>query len=230
MAKGRGDKSRRCDRKTAMNFVAPELEKYCLNQSTLPSKLCEELFAYTQETEPMAVMLAGPLVGSFLAFLARTIQAHRILEFGTFTGYSALVMAEQLGDRGELYTLDINPKTTAVAQKFWDRSPHGKKIHALVGPAPQTVAQLTGAFDLVLIDANKDGYIDYLKASLERLSPKGVIVADNALFSGMVLEQNPAEPNAKAIQAFNAYVRSRGDLRTTLLPVRDGLYLIQKSQ
>lgn len=210
-----------------MKFIDPALEAFCESHSTPPSEVCSALSKYTQANVPMSVMLSGPLVGSFLGFLAHTLGARRVLEVGCYTGYSALSLAEHLPSDGEVITLDINPETAKVAQNFWDKSPHGKKIQLILGNAKETLGGLSGPFDLVFIDADKAGYTAYTLAALKLLSPNGVIVCDNCLYSGEVTGSN-LEGNAKAIRKFDDWVSTQKDLYKTLVPIRDGLYLIRK--
>lgn len=173
-------------------------------------------------------MLTGPLEGALLGFLCRLMGARRVLEFGTYTGYSALSMAEALPEGGEVVTLDVDEKNAALAQQYWDKSPHGGKIRLVLGSASETVQTLEGMFDLVFIDADKPGYLKYLDAALAKLSPRGVIVADNCLYSGEVLEPVAPTESGKAIQQFNARVKNDAALDVVLLPIRDGIYLIRK--
>jgi len=213
-----------------MNLVDPKIEDFCRTHSTLPSAICAELAAYTEANVPMSIMLSGPLVGSFLGLLARLKGAKRVLEVGCYTGYSALAMAENLPEDGTVITLDIDAKAGDIAKRFWAKSPHGKKIELILGPAQENLesnVKLEGPFDLAFVDANKPGYVDYVKAILPRLSPQGLIVADNTLYEGQVLNENP-EGNARAIREFDDWVASQPNLHKTLLPVRDGLYLIQR--
>ena len=202
--------------------------QYCEAQSTAPSPLCEELADFTRAKVEHPIMLSGPIVASFLGFLIRNLRAKRILEFGTFTGYSALAMAENLPLDGELITLDINPESQRIAKSYWEKSPHGHKIRPICAPAVEALKTIKGPFDFIFIDADKPGYVEYLKSALEMLSPYGIIVADNCLYGGMVTQKNPAEANAQAIQRFNQTVKANPNLKICLLPVRDGLYLIQK--
>jgi caffeoyl-CoA O-methyltransferase len=211
-----------------MNLVAPAIEAYCYQESSLPSPICQEIEAFTKSQVASPQMLSGPLVGSFLGLLVGVTGAKRVLEIGTFTGYSALAMAERLGTGGELITLDKNSETQTLARGFWYKSPHGNKIQALNGNASELLGELTGLFDLVFIDADKAGYLGYLKSALSKLSPRGVIVADNCLWSGRVLDLETSDLDTLALQQFNDYVASSKELENTLLPVRDGLNVIRK--
>lgn len=212
-----------------MDINTPEISEYCIEHSTRPSADCDAIEKYTVEKVPMSVMLSGQLVGSLLGFLVGTTRAKRVLEIGTYTGYSALCMAERLPADGELITLDINPETAKIAQSFWDKSPHGKKIKSIVGPAGESLKGLKAGFDLVFIDADKPGYTNYLEAALPLLAPTGAIVCDNCLQQGEVLDPTTPEPSPRAIRVFNQKVSARADLECVLLPVRDGLMLIRKS-
>lgn len=211
-----------------LGFVSEALDNYCVDHSTPASTICNEIETYTRKSVEQSMMLTGPLEGAFLKFLIRLTGAKRVLEFGTYTGYSALSMAEALPSDGKVVTLDIDPKNTAIAKEFWSCSDHGKKIQLILGDAVETVRLLEGQFDLVFIDADKPGYIKYLDAALAKLSAKGVIAVDNTLFSGEVLQKSPPSENGRAIAAFNERVRTDPKLDTVLLPIRDGLYLIRK--
>jgi len=211
-----------------MHFVSEELQSYCARMSSQPSEICREIADYTREKVPGSQMLIGPLEASFLASLIRLRRVKRVLELGTYTGYSALAMAEQLPDDGRVTTLDINSETTEIAKAFWSRSPHGKKIEAFVGVASETLQALESGFDLVFIDADKGGYVEYLKRCLELLSEGGCILADNCLYSAQVLKPEEADRTAQGIIRFNEYVSSQRDLWVSLLPIRDGIFMIQK--
>lgn len=210
------------------SFTKKEIEAYCISKSFKPSKQLNDLEDYTRSKVEMSQMLIGPLEGSVLGFLIRLNGAKRVLEFGTYTGYSALTMAENLPEDGEVYTLDINPETVEIGKKYWEQSAHGKKITSLIGPALESLSKIEGKVDLVFIDADKENYLNYLNKSLELLSPKGVIVLDNALWSGQVLNENPKESSTKALKEVNDFVANNENLYGSLLPIRDGMFLIQK--
>lgn len=211
-----------------LGFVSPALDTYCIRYTNPASNILNQLETFTRSQVPDSIMLTGPLEGQFLGFLCRLVGAKRVLEFGTYTGYSALSMAEALPADGEVVTLDIDETNTRVAREHWAKSPHGSKIQLVLGPANQTVQKLQGPFDVVFIDADKPGYIGYLDRALELLSPRGIILADNVLFSGEILEAQPPSENGRAIARFNARVNNDPNLDRVLLPVRDGLYLIRK--
>lgn len=207
-----------------MSFVPKEIETYCQKHSHTPSEYCEEITKYTLANVPMSVMLCGPVVASFLQTMMTSVKAKRVLEVGTYTGYSALAMAEVLPADGEVITLDINPETGAIAQGFWNKSPHGKKITQKIAPAMDSLNQLTGKFDFVFIDADKPGYQSYLNKILPMLNTHGMIVCDNCLYGGEVLD--PKEKSPIALNELNKWISKQTNLHASLLPIRDGLMVI----
>lgn len=205
------------------------LEAYCLTHSTQPSALAQELETHTRSSIPGSNMLVGPLEASLLGVLLRASGAKRVLELGTFTGYSALVMAENLPDDGTVMTLDVNPGTTALAQSFWDRSHHGKKIQAVLKPARDYLPTLTGTFDFIFVDADKVNYPFYVNWARDHLSPHGMLVIDNALWSGRVAKPvHEHDDHTKGIVEANRIVSSWEECVSSLLPLRDGMMLVQK--
>jgi caffeoyl-CoA O-methyltransferase len=209
-------------------IVPKPLEDYCAAHTTPPDPLLDELAAYTYARCKDPQMLTGPVEGTLLRMLVQLSGARRVLEIGTYTGYSALSMAAGLPDDGELITCDINPDTTGIAQSFWARSPHGGKIKSRLGPALETLAALPSepTFDFVFIDADKENYVNYYEACLPRLRTGGLLVADNTLWSGKVLA--PADKSDHAIVAFNAHVARDARVEQVLLSVRDGVMLVRK--
>ncbi|HEX8819027.1 MAG TPA: class I SAM-dependent methyltransferase [Archangium sp.] len=207
-------------------LVPSEIEKYAQEHTEVPSPLFEELRQTTYARMASAQMQVGRLEGTFLRMLVRMTRARRVLELGTFTGYSALMMAEGLPDDGELITCDIDPEATAMARDFFARSPQGRKISLRMGPALETLKELQGPFDLAFIDADKENYSAYFDAVLPLLRTGGLLVADNTLWSGRVLD--PKAPNDHAIVAFNAKVAADPRVEKALLTVRDGMMLALK--
>lgn len=210
-----------------MKFIDPALENYAISKSNQPSQLADELELYTRENIEMSRMLIGKLEASLLGSLIKLNQAKRVLEFGTFTGYSALVMAESLPSDGEVITLDIDAQNGEIAQKFWNRSSHGHKIKQIIGSAQVSIKEISGNFDLVFIDADKTGYRNYLDFSLAHLNKNGIIVIDNVLWSGKVLNST-GDPDTQALQQINNFIAQNDQLFGTLLPIRDGIFLVQK--
>lgn len=207
-------------------ILDPHLEAYARAHSCAPSALLRELEDYTRAQRPDAQMLIGAHEAALLKLLLRLIGARRVLEIGTFTGYSALAMAEALPEDGEILTCDINPETCAIAQSFFARSPHGGKIRIRLGPALETLERLDGEFDLAFLDADKETYPVYYERLLARVCAGGLIVADNVLWSGRVLA--PQRESDRALVAFNARVQQDARVENVLLPVRDGVMVIRK--
>ena len=216
-----------------MNFIESSIEEYAIAKSNRPSQVVRDLGEATRESVPMAMMLVGEMEGSLLGFLVRALKVNRVLEVGTYTGYSALCMAENLPAAGEVITLDIDDELTEFSKKHWSQSPHGEKINKLIGPALETIPKLEGEFDLVFIDADKENYLNYLKLCLPKLSQNGIIVVDNVLWSGKVLKETselgPEDSSTIHIKELNDYVSGAPDLYGTMLPIRDGIFLITKA-
>lgn len=204
-----------------------DLTSYCLQHSTSPSPLAKELEDLTRKTTPGSQMLIGEMEASLLAVLIRASGVKRILELGTFTGYSALVMAENLPDDGQIITVDVNPGTVSIAEQFWKRSPHGKKIKSILMPGIEFLPTLNDKFDLIFIDADKVNYPFYTKWAHEHLNNRGMLVIDNALWSGKVINAEK-DAHTQAIVEANAIAASWDDCVSSLLPVRDGMLLVQK--
>jgi caffeoyl-CoA O-methyltransferase len=210
-----------------MSFIVDEqLEEYAERHTTAPDPLLAELAEETKATMAAPQMLTGPIEGRFLELLVHGSGAKRILEIGTFTGYSALSMAAALPAGGRIDTLDIEPKHAEVAQRYFDRSPHGSKITLHLGPAIETIASLSGEFDLVFIDADKTSYDSYYEAVLPRLSERGLIAIDNTLWSGKVLD--PPDEDSKALAALNDKIAADERVVAVQLTIRDGVTLVRK--
>jgi len=209
-----------------MDLVSEAIEHYASTHTTVESPLLKELVCETYENADCPQMQVGHLEGAFLRFLARTVRAKRILEIGTFTGYSTLVMAEALQEDGELITCDRDPEATQIAKRYWDQSPHGKKIHLKLGPALGTLKDLEGPWDMVFIDADKENYISYWEKVIPQVKPGGIVVVDNVLWSGRVL--NPREKSDHAIHAFNEHAMKDGRVELAMLTVRDGMTVAWK--
>lgn len=212
-----------------MKAIIPEkIEDYCLRHTTTRGQLLHELEKYTRRHCEDSQMLIGPHEGALLAMLVRLSGARRVLEIGTFTGYSALCMAEALPNNARLTTCEINPRHAEIARSFFKRSRHGRKIKIRLGPALETLAGLprSAKFDLVFLDADKENYVNYYEAVLPRLRSGGMIVADNVLWSGRVLA--PKKKTDRAVVAFNKHVRRDPRVECVMLPVRDGVSLIRR--
>lgn len=209
-----------------MDIVNAEVEAYAAAHTTPVDSLLAELAATTRERSDRAGMLSGPLVGRLLQTLIAVSGARRVLEIGTFTGYSALTMASALPDDGRIVTCDVSEESTAIAREFWARSPHGGKIELRLGPALETIARLEGPFDVVFIDADKSNYSRYYEVAWPLLSEHALIIADNTLWSGRVLD--PEDEDSRAIVAYNDLVQSDSRVDNVLLTVRDGLMVARR--
>lgn len=212
-----------------METIIPKaFDDYCAAHTTPPVPLLAELETWTHAQVKHPQMLTGHLEGTLLAWLVRLTGTRRVLEIGTYTGYSALAMAAALPADGELVTCDNDPKHAGIAQSYFDRSPHGRKIKLILGPALETIASLPAhtMFDLVFLDADKENYSNYYEAILPRLQPNGLLVIDNVLWSGKVLA--PRKKTDKAIVALNERVRADVRVECLMLPVRDGMLLVRK--
>ncbi|MDO9181510.1 MAG: O-methyltransferase [Bacteriovorax sp.] len=217
-----------------MQMIDKNIEDYCIAKSNLPSVDCDRIEEYTRAHVHGARMLIGKMEASFIGFLLRSIGAKRVLELGTFTGYSALTMAENLPDDGEILTVDINEATVLLAKEFWKQSSHGYKITSLMGSGLDIIPTLKAPFDFVFIDADKRNYINYLKLTAPLLSPTGIIVIDNVLWDGKVLPDadldvsEHRDRNTEFIRLVNDYIANEPSLYGTLLPIRDGIFLVRK--
>jgi caffeoyl-CoA O-methyltransferase len=210
-------------------MIPPEIETYCINHSTQTGNTVRELGQYTKEKIHGSNMLIGELEASVLTFLIHFGKVKTILELGTYTGYSALAMAEQLPPDGKLTTVDINPHTTAIARQFWDKSPHGHKITQILKSGLKALEDLTDDFDLIFIDADKNNYSNYLEWALKHLSQNGLIVVDNTLWHGKVLSPE-MDKKTDSIIAHNIMARDLEGFTKVLLPLRDGMFLITRSR
>jgi len=206
-----------------MDVIDPRIEEYAERFSTPHDPLLTELSEETARALGSPQMLTGPLAGRFLETLVWISQPKRVVEIGTFSGHSALSMAAALPEGGHIDACEIDPERAAFAQRYFDRSPHGSKITLHLGPALETLDRLEGTFDFVFIDAEKEGYVDYYEAVLPRLAERGLIVADNTLWSGRVLDED------SPIATFNEHVAADARSVQVLLSVRDGMTLIRRA-
>jgi caffeoyl-CoA O-methyltransferase len=207
--------------------ITPEpIDRYAEEHTTPPEPLLAELASETRETLQSPQMLTGTVEGRFLELLVYASGARRILELGTYSGYSSLSMAAGLPEGGRIDTCEISEQHAEVARRYIERSPYADRITVHLGPALETVAKLEGEFDFVFIDADKPNYVNYYEAVVPRLSERGFIAADNTLWSGRVLEEDGDE-STRAIKDFNEHVRSDPRVVSVMLTVRDGVTLIR---
>jgi len=205
-----------------------QLLEYCKDQSSADSELLTELEKYTWDNEDVPQMITGQLVGKFLQASVKMSNAKRIVEVGTFTGYSALQMAEALPEGGEIHTCELMEKHANTAQSFFDQSEHGSKITIHKGPALLSLEQMkSGSFEMAFIDADKANYLEYYKRCLILIRNGGAIVLDNMLWGGDVLD--PQDDDAKALRKTGEFIQNDDRVVNTLLPIRDGLMLCIKN-
>jgi len=209
-----------------MNFIDKDVENFAHDHTEPESDLFRRLELETQATMKWPEMMVGRIEGQFLRMLVQLTSARRVLEIGTFTGYSALMMAEGLPPEGRLVTCEVNSKAEEVARRYFAESPHGHKIELRMGPALDTIATLTGPIDMVFIDADKTNYPNYYESCLPLLRPGGLIVADNVLWSGNVLAPN--DDDTRAIVAFNDRVQADPRAENVCLTIRDGIMLARR--
>jgi len=210
-----------------MDLILPQVQAYAEKYSSPEDDLLHQVNQQTQ-THAQAHMLSGHLQGKFLELLSRLLQPRRILEIGSFTGYSALCLAKGLTADGVLHTIELREEDAATSRKNFNLSDANDKIILHTGNALEIIPGLAETWDLVFIDADKAGYIDYYKLVLPRLRKGGAILADNVFFHGEVLAPDAKGKNARAIQAFNEFVQQDDSVEQVLLTIRDGLMLIFK--
>jgi caffeoyl-CoA O-methyltransferase len=211
-----------------VDIIHPRIQAYAETFSSPEDDLLIEIAAFTEQNHPEHHMLSGHLQGKLLEMISRMIQPKRILEIGTFTGYSALCLAKGLSGDGRLHTVELREKDAATAKAFFSRSSFSEQIILHTGNALDIVPFLNETWDLVFIDADKVSYIEYFKNVLPQVRQNGFILADNIFFHGEVLADEVKGKSAKAIQQFNAFIRERNDIDKMIITLRDGLYLIRK--
>ncbi|MCP1994975.1 O-methyltransferase [Flavobacterium sp. HSC-61S13] len=207
-----------------MHFISPQLENYVLQHSEDEPELLAQLSKETHQKVLRPRMLSGHFQGRFLSILSKIISPNHILEIGTYTGYSTLCLAEGLRAKGTLDTIDINEELLDLQRKYFDLSPYSKQITQHLGSAIDIIPTLNQKFDLVFIDADKPNYCNYFELIVPRMNAGGIILSDNVLWSGKVLE--PIEPNDKStviIDNYNKLLKNDPRVETVLLPIRDGI-------
>ncbi|PAU92930.1 hypothetical protein CK503_14690 [Aliifodinibius salipaludis] len=203
-----------------------EIEKYAINHTTDHSETIKELVEVSEKNLEHIDMLSGRLVGRLLEILIKISGARRVLEVGTFTGFSALTMAEALPEDGELFTCEYNERYENIARTFFEKSEAGSKITLLMGKALETIPTISGRFDFVFLDADKINYPNYYEMILPRLEQGGVMVIDNVFWSGEVLDTE--SDKAQAIDRLNKMIRDDDSVEQVMLPVRDGVTVLRK--
>ena len=212
-----------------MKFVSSEILAYCESHSNKDSELLKELIEHTYATETAPQMISGSHVGNFLQSLIKMTKSKNILEIGMFTGYSALKMAEVIPKNGIVHTCELMEQHVQTASSFFNRSSHKDKISIFKGPATETLEQLKMNFyDFVFIDADKQNYCEYYQKAIKLLKPGGVIVLDNMLWSGGVI--NPKDIDSKALADTAEYITGDDRVYNFLAPIRDGLMVCIKNE
>lgn len=211
-----------------MQLVRTKAELYAQQYSSPQDALLQKIAEHTESVHPHAHMLSSSTQGKLLECLSQMLQPEKILEIGTFTGFSALSLAKGLRPAGMLHTIEMRQDDAATAQRYFNESIYAKMIQLHLGEALQVIPSLNEKWDLVFIDADKVNYINYYELTLPKLKSGGWIIADNVLFHGQVLEEEVKGKNALAIQAFNDHVKNDSRVEQVLLTVRDGLMLIKK--
>lgn len=211
-----------------MDLILPAAEQYALLHTSAEDALLKSIHADTLAQHAEHHMLSGPIQGKLLEMVSHMIRPRRILEIGTFTGYSALCLAKGLTDDGELHTIELREADALKARAYFDRSAYSNQIISHTGNALEIVPKLAETWDLVFMDADKPAYIQYFNLVFPHLRKNGFILADNIFFHGEVLKEKPAGKSARGIAEFNAFIRERTDIEKMVLTLRDGLYLIRK--
>ncbi len=212
-----------------MEIINKEAEEYAAGFSSKEDELLAEIVNYTNQFNPQqAGMLSGNVQGKILETISCLLRPQKILEVGTFMGYSALCMVKGLQPGGELHTIELKEHDAAIARGYFTKSLHNNKIILHIGEAHKIIPTLKSEWDLIFIDADKVSYIDYYELTLPTLKKNGLLIADNVLFHGEVLKKDITDKNAKAIDEFNRHVANDEKVQQVILTVRDGLSLIRK--
>lgn len=210
-----------------MEFIDEAIEEYSRLFSDTPSELLQSLDRETHARILQPRMLSGHLQGRFLSMLSKLISPQLIVEIGTYTGYSALCMAEGLRSDGQLITIDINEELETFTRSFFDRSPYSKQIDYRIADAKLELENIDGPIDLVFIDADKRNYARYFDLIIDKMRPGGLILVDNVLWSGKIVDPKANDKSTNALRDFNQKCLSDSRVEKILLPLRDGLYMLR---
>ncbi|MFL2621265.1 MAG: O-methyltransferase [Flavobacteriaceae bacterium] len=209
-----------------MYFIPEKLDDYVVQHTENEPELLRELSRETFQKMLQPRMLSGHFQGRILSFLSKLIRPKKILELGTFTGYSALCLAEGLDKDGELHTIDKNEELVSFQKRYFNRSIHGSKIHQHTGCALEIIKKLNYKFDLIFIDADKSNYVNYFNLLADKIKRGGVLISDNVLWSGKVIEPlENSDLSTKVLLEYNKLLKEDPRFETILLPIRDGLTL-----
>ena len=214
---------------TKMEFIDEKIEAYALAHSQAESEVLKKLNRETHAHVMMPRMLSGPMQGNLLSMMSKMIQPKQILEIGTYTGYSAICLAQGLQETGKLHTIDINEELELMVRNFFEKAGLTNKINYCIGKALEIIPTIEETFDLVFIDADKKNYLAYYDLVFEKVRSGGFIIADNVLWSGKVVDApDKMDPDTKCMDAFNKKVHNDDRVEHMLLPVRDGLMIVRK--
>ncbi|TDY14071.1 O-methyltransferase [Meridianimaribacter flavus] len=212
-----------------MHFLPQQLDDYVVAHSENEPDLLQQLTRETYQKILQPRMLSGHYQGRVLSMISKLVNPKNILEIGTYTGYSALCLAEGIQSNGELDTIDINEELVDFQRKYFDKSQYGNQIHQHLGNALEIIPKLNKTFDLVFIDADKPNYVNYFHTIIDKLNVGGIILSDNVLWSGKVIEAlKPDDASTKALLEYNALLKNDPRIETVLLPIRDGLTISRK--
>ncbi|MEN9697335.1 MAG: hypothetical protein RLZ56_756 [Bacteroidota bacterium] len=211
-----------------MDFINPIANQYIDQYSNATPLYLKDMYEETLLAHPHAHLQSNWHQGGVLSFISKLIQPTKILEIGSFTGFSALCLAEGLTHQGQLHTIELRAEDANKAKSYFEKSPFATQMHMHIGDAKTIIPTIAHQWDLVFIDADKTGYIEYYELVLPLLNPNGLIIVDNVLFHGDVLEEKITGKSAKAIQAFNEHLLNDHRTTQTLITLRDGLSLIRK--
>jgi caffeoyl-CoA O-methyltransferase len=212
-----------------MEIINPKIMDYAEMHTTLEPELLSDLRRETWLKVVNPRMLSGSYQGRLIALISKMIRPKNILEIGTFTGYATLCLAEGLLENGQIITIDQNEELVDIQQKYFTKSKYAFQINALLGEAIALISNLDMTFDLIFIDADKQNYSAYFDLVIEKLNIGGIILTDNVLWNGKVIENiNPNDMDTLAIQAYNKKVQSDTRVETILLPIRDGISITRK--
>ena len=212
-----------------MYFLPEKLDDYVVAHSENEPELLQQLTRETYQKILQPIMLSGPYQGRVLSMISKLARPKTILELGTFTGYATLCLAEGLQQDGEIHTIDINEELEDFQREYFDKSGYGENIHQHVGSAIDIIPKLNKTYDLVFIDADKPNYVNYFNLIVDRLNPGGIILSDNVLWHGTVIEPlKDKDVSTKVLLEYNTLLKNDPRIETILLPIRDGLTISRK--
>ena len=212
-----------------MHFLPDKIDNYAVEHSNNEPELLKKLNKETWQKVLLPRMLSGSYQGRLLSMISKLISPKTILEIGTYTGYSALCLAEGLKSDGKLYTIDINEELESISSKYFKLSNYHNQIIPKIGNAIDVIPSIKEKFDLIFIDADKSNYLNYFELIIDKLNPGGVILSDNVLWSGKVTEETKDKDiDTKILKKYNTLLKNDKRLETVLLPVRDGLTISRR--